>query len=168
MFPERSRDMDDPADVARDALATAPIAVPTEAESFSLEVTVFTISVEPSHVDGLPAFDLRILVPPLAMVTEESIPTVVEDEWFRTFELRLADIAGATRGHRSLEVQTDRGPAMIAVDITLADTNLDRALDDITAVAEYVEGTYAEGIIPGYSYTDVARTLRERATGSSG
>ncbi len=160
--------MDDPTGAARDALARASTAVPTEMGSFSLEVTVFTISVEPSSVDGQPAFDLRVLVPPLGMVTEEPIPSVVEDEWFRTFELRLADIAGATRGHHSLAVHTERGPAMIAVDITVADQNLDRALDDITAVAEYIEGTYVEGLIPGYSYTDVARTLRERATDPSG
>ncbi|PNW33234.1 UNVERIFIED_CONTAM: hypothetical protein BEN50_18895, partial [Euhalothece sp. KZN 001] len=139
--------MDDPAGAARDALGRASTAVPTEAGSFSLEVTVFTISVEPSSVDGQPAFDLRVLVPPLGMVTEEPIPSVVEDEWFRTFELRLADIAGATRGHRSLAVDTERGPAMIAVDITVADQNLDRALADITAVAEYIEGTYVEGLI---------------------
>jgi hypothetical protein len=160
--------MGDPTDAARDALTAASMAVPTETGAFSLEATVFTISVEPSSVDGEPAFELRALVPPLGMVTEESLASVVEDEWFRTFELRLDDIAGATRGHTALEVRTERGPAMIAVDITLADRNLDRALDDLTAVAEYIEGTYAEGIIPGYSYTDVARTLLERAAGPSG
>ena len=160
--------MNDPVDAARDALAAAAVTVPTEAGAFSLEATVFTISVEPTSADGDPAFDLRALVPPLGMVTEEPLPPVVEDEWFRTFELWLDDVAGATRGHEALEVRTERGPAMIAVDVTVVDRNVDRALEDLTAIAEYIEGTYAEGIIPGYSYTDVAQTLLERATGASG
>lgn len=159
--------MDDPQSAALDALIAAPGTVATDSDAFSLEATVFTISVEPASVDDVPAFELRVLVPPLQMVTEESIAAVVDDEWFRTFRLRLDDVAGVTRGHTDLTVHTERGPAMIAVGLTVVDQNLDRALDDIVAIAEYIEGTYAEGIIPGYSYTDVAATLLDRASGSA-
>ena len=46
--------------------------------------------------------------------------------------------------------------------------NADRVPDMSKAIAEYAEGTYMEGIVPGYDYQPPVSELLARARGSDG
>ena len=50
----------------------------------------------------------------------------------------------------------------------LRDLDATRAAADAVATVEYVEGTYVEGIIPGYEYTEPVTVLVQRAADAAG
>jgi hypothetical protein len=102
-----------------------------------------------------------------ATVIGETVAPVVEDGWLETFERRVGDVTGVTaddigeptvrREHETVHVRIDVGGA-----------------EDPPAAARhaatYVEGTWVEGIIPGYDYEARVQAIRERAmsTGEEG
>ena len=55
-----------------------------------------------------------------------------------------------------LAFETKRGPSALA-----------RAVEDAAALVEYVEGTYVQGVIPGYEYGDPVAGLLDRARGAA-
>ena len=54
------------------------------------------------------------------------------------------------------------------VEVELRDLDATRAAADAVTVVEYVEGTYVEGIIPGYEYTGPVTRLIQQATDAAG
>ncbi|WP_321112243.1 DUF5813 family protein [Halorussus salinisoli] len=110
--------------------------------------------------------DYRVVVrtPMLDAVVEgEEVAEVVEDGWFETLELRLDDthtVAG-TDSAAPPEVERDGDEVVVTVEFESADP--ERAAEDALAIAEYVEGTWVQGIIPGYDYREPAASLRENA-----
>ncbi|MDZ7731342.1 MAG: DUF5813 family protein [Natrialbaceae archaeon] len=89
-------------------------------------------------------------------------PRVVATDWRETLERRLSDVftvtTAATDGELSVE------PADATVVITLSYTaDPVGGVADAKALAEYVEGTYVQGLIPGYDYRGVAGDLPDRA-----
>ncbi|MFA1612404.1 DUF5813 family protein [Halobellus rubicundus] len=135
---------------------------------YAVTSTVFDADVEIGGREGRAVFAVEVRVPMLDAVTADRVAPVVEDGWFNTLSLRLEDVDGVLRGTDDVAVDVDRGEAEAAVRAELADLDAARGADDAVAVVEYVEGTYVEGIIPGYDYTEPVTHLIQRAADAGG
>lgn len=106
--------------------------------------------------------DVTVEVPMLDEVVEgETVAPVVEDGWYETLERRLEDVGGVTYATvTSLDVE--RSGRGVTVDITLH-ARPGNTADDTLAIVNYVEGTWFEGVIPGYPYVEKVQAMREQA-----
>ena len=131
-----------------------------DGEEFSLSTTPFDgrVAVEDSH------YRVRVEVPTLAAATEESVAEAVADGWFETLALRLEDAPGATRADVEVpEPTVEQVGETVVVECEFVHENPERAAEAAKALLEYVEGTYVEGIVPGYSYLPPVADLLSRA-----
>jgi hypothetical protein len=83
---------------------------------------------------------------------DEAVGPAVEEGWFDTFALRLEDAPDAVRDSVTvdLDVRERAGEAVVTYEFEWGDA--DRAADIAKAFAEFVEGTYMQGVVPGYDY----------------
>ncbi|SEH16519.1 hypothetical protein SAMN04487967_2679 [Natronorubrum sediminis] len=135
-------------------------------DAFELETTVFE-----THIDAEPApdgrdgrFHVTVTLPTLdAAVAGETVASVVEDGWFETLERRLEDVytVAHTDTHDDPVVEREASDVTVSLEYTAWDA--DKGVEDAKTLVEYVEGTYAQGIIPGYEYRGPAATLLENA-----
>jgi hypothetical protein len=103
-------------------------------------------------VDEVPTLD--------ATVVGETVAPVVQEGWLETFERRVEDVSGVVDAPvDDPEVHRDGDVIRIETRIAVGD-GADPA--DAIAAANYVEGTWVEGIIPGYEYDDRVSAIRER------
>ncbi|MGM0399099.1 MAG: DUF5813 family protein [Halobacteriota archaeon] len=119
-------------------------------------------------------FDARVLVadgvvriendlPTLnAAVENETVAPVVEDGWFETFERRVVDADGVTRSDAVDVTAVEREAATVTV-VTEIEPSPGTAGEDVVAIVSFVEGTWMEGIIPGYEYVEQVERIRDRA-----
>jgi len=119
--------------------------------------------------DGHVAFAVTVRVPTLSTVTEDDVADVVEDGWADTFRRRVENIGAVTAVDHDLAPQVARDGDELVVTASLSDLDHDRGANDAVAVVDYVEGTYVQGVIPGYDYTAPVTGLIDaaRATGGS-
>jgi hypothetical protein len=118
--------------------------------------------------DGRLQFTVTVSVPLLDEVTEDHVAEVVEDGWYETFALRIEDIGGVTAAEHDLDPTVDREHRQAVVRVSFADINERRGVDDAGAVIDYVEGTFVQGIIPGYQYTAPVTSLIDTARQAGG
>jgi hypothetical protein len=124
--------------------------------------------------EGRIRFDVEIRVPMLGAATAdgEEVAEVVEEGWYETFERRTADVGGLTAGDHDLDPTVGRdeggpdGDRQVVVRVGFEDLNERRGVEDAAAVVNYVEGTFVQGLIPGYDYTEPAASLLDRARGT--
>lgn len=135
---------------------------------FESTSTAFDGTVEADHADGEIRFSIEVKVPLLNAVTEDEVAAVVEDGWYETFELRVSDIGGVFRTERDLEPTVTREFETVVVEAAFEDINERRGVDDAGAVIDYVEGTFVQGIIPGYEYTEPVSSIINRARQNAG
>ncbi|WP_202932580.1 DUF5813 family protein [Halorussus salinus] len=113
--------------------------------------------------DDARRYEVEVRTPMLDAVVEgEEVAAVVEDGWFETLELRLDD-AHTVASADAEPPEVEREGEEVVVTAALETADPDRAAEDALAIVEYVEGTWVQGIIPGYDYTGPAASLRERA-----
>lgn len=117
--------------------------------------------------DGRVAFDVTVSVPTLSAVAADEVAEVVEDGWYETFSRRVDDIGDVTAAGHDLSPEVERAGDAVVVSESIRDVNERRGLNDAVAVVDYVEGTYVQGVIPGYEYGEPVSGLigRARATG---
>lgn len=140
---------------------------PCEDGSYVVTTTAFEGRIGVDADGGAAVFTVTVGVPMLDAVTEDAVAPVVEEGWFETFALRIDDVDGAIRGDdATASVQQVDDEAVVEVE--LRDLDATRAAADAVAVVEYVEGTYVEGIIPGYEYTEPVTLLVQQATDAAG
>jgi len=121
--------------------------------------------------DGRIEFRLTVRLPTLSATTADEVAAVVEDGWYETFELRVAEVGAVTEAERELSPTAEREGETVVVRATLTDLDGTRGLNDAASLADFVEGTYVQGIVPGYDYEDpVASVVAEahQAGGSDG
>jgi hypothetical protein len=115
-------------------------------------------------------YTLTVRAPMLSAAIDGEVGDAVESGWFDTYRRRLEDAPGATRADvelTDLTVTEERGDAVAT--FTVEYGNADHAPDVLKAIAEYVEGTYVEGAVPGYDYQGVvAELLGEASTSGQG
>jgi hypothetical protein len=113
-------------------------------------------------------YTLEVRAPMLSTATEEQVGNAVEEGWFETYELRLEDAPMAVREDVDLSDRRVFEEAGDAVAVYVFEWgNADRAPDIAKAIAEFVEGTYVEGVVPGYQYGPPVSELLSRAQHSS-
>jgi len=118
--------------------------------------------------DDRVAFTVTVTVPMLGTVTDDDLAPIVEDGWYETFERRVTDLGAIFRIERELTPQVSHDESEAVVTATLTDRNVERGVDDAAALIDFVEGTYVQGIIPGYTYTDPVAGLLDQARAAGG
>ncbi len=155
-----------PAEIAR-ALADHDAFV-AAADGHRVTTTVFdaTLAVaEPTA--SPPRYRVTVTVPSLEAATSDPVGQAVADGWFETFERRLDDAPTATRAGVDLDdVSVERDGLDVVVTYTFGWADAAGAVAIAKTLVEYVEGTYVEGVIPGYEYEPpVADLLSAAETG---
>ena len=135
-------------------------------DGFTLTTTVFDAAATATadSEDDSYRFRIRIELPTLdAAVANETVASVVEEDWQATFERRLADVftVADTDTHDELAVGRERSSLIVRLEYTARSPT--SGVGDAKALVEYVEGTYAQGLIPGYTYRGPAGELRANA-----
>lgn len=137
---------------AHDAFAPAT-------EGYRIETTRFDARLtanDDADAEWALAYELTVRAPMLSTAVaddaEEDVGPAVEEGWFETFVLRLEDAPDAVRDsvEIDLDVRERAGEAVITYRFEWG--NADRAAAIAKAFAEFVEGTYMQGVVPGYDY----------------
>jgi hypothetical protein len=140
-----------------------------ETGRYESTVTPFEGVVDVDAVDdGRLEFRVTVRVPMLDEVTEDRVADVVEEGWYETFALRMEDVGGVTAAEHDLDPTVEREGREATVRVSFADINERRGVDDAGAVIDYVEGTFVQGIIPGYTYTGPVTSLIDDARQAGG
>lgn len=114
-------------------------------------------------------YRLVVRTPMLSTAVDGEVGEAVEAGWFETFERRLEDAPKVTRTDvelDGLDLTEEDGDAVATFEFEFG--NADHAPDVVKAVAEYVEGTYVEGVVPGYDYEGVVAELLGKAASQGG
>ena len=127
-----------------------------------------TATVEERGDGGEVAFTVEMRVPTLPTCVDGEVAEVVADGWYETFELRVTDASGVTRGEHDLDPSVRRAGEEVVVTAEYADLNPRRGVDDAAALVTFVEGTFVEGVIPGYDYVDPVSSLLSSAREAGG
>jgi hypothetical protein len=143
---------------------------PTPEGTYRQTTTAFDAGVEATvGEDGETQFSVTVRVPMLSEVVDDDVAAVVEDGWYETFALRVADVGGVTAGDHDLNPTVERTGDTAVATVEFSDLDPARGVADAKAFVDFVEGTYVQGVIPGYEYTDpVAGLVAEgrRAAGA--
>ena len=114
-------------------------------------------------------YEVTVRAPTLQAATADEVGPAVREGWLDTLERRLEDAPKATRVAVDLEeytVEADDEEVVVTYRFSLGGER--QAADVAKAFVEYVEGTYVEGIVPGYDYVGVVADLMSAAsTGGS-
>jgi len=129
-------------------------AVVVETDGYAITSTAFDAGVTASEAEGgAHAWTVTVTVPSLETATSDPVGEAVANGWFETFERRLADAPKATRAPLELDDLTvERAGLDVVVTFRFTWDGPRRAVDIAKTLVEYVEGTYVEGTIPGYTY----------------
>lgn len=106
--------------------------------------------------------ELEVTVPTLSAVVNEPVADVVEDGWYDTFERRVVDADSVTLADDVTVTDVSRADGGITVELTMT-PRTGKAADDALALVNYVEGTWFQGVIPGYDYVEQVQSMRDRA-----
>ncbi|WP_136589570.1 DUF5813 family protein [Salinigranum halophilum] len=118
--------------------------------------------------DGHVRFAVEVRVPTLSAVVDGDVADVVEAGWTETFELRVEDVGGVTKVDRGLSPTVRQLDEELVVRVEYTDLNERRGVDDAAALVTFVEGTYVQGVIPGYDYTEPVTSLMSSAKDAGG
>jgi hypothetical protein len=141
-----------------------------DGEGFVVTTSTFGGHVTADETDDWAlAYTIEVRVPTLSATTEEAIGPAVEEGWFNTFSLRLEDAPGAVRQDVELDdLAVERVGDEVVARFELEWSNADHAPAMAKAMAEYVEGTFVEGVVPGYDYGPPVSELLSSARSSGG
>ena len=132
--------------------------------------TTFEGTVTADTRESPTAYTVTVVVPTIESATGGAVGEAVAADWFRTLRRRLKDATTATRADIELDsfrVETREGS--VHVEYSFSDDSPARAADIAAVFAEFVEGTYVEGIVPGYEYeSPVADLLSQASQGEKG
>jgi len=140
------------------------------AAGYRLSTIVFdaTVTVD-GDADGV-QYTVTVDAPTIADATQDEVGPTVRTDWFETFERRLADAPDATRKSVELDafsVDDDGETVTVRYRFTWPDAT--GGVEIAKTFAEFVEGTYVEGIVPGYEYTPpVSELLSDASQGGNG
>lgn len=110
-------------------------------------------------VVGDERWTLTLTLPTISAVVEGEVGDAVAEGWYETLQRRLEDVGGVTRG-------TVDGPAVTRDDGTVRVEFTGGGEDpaaDARALVTFAEGTWFQGVIPGYDYEQRVERLRRRA-----
>ncbi|MBX0294936.1 DUF5813 family protein [Haloarcula nitratireducens] len=137
---------------------------------YAIETTSFSGRVTASEGETWETnYQVTVRAPTLQAATADDVGPAVRDGWFDTLERRLEDAPKATRTAVELDeyaVERDGEEVVVTYRFSLGGER--QAADVAKTFVEYVEGTYVEGIVPGYDYVGtVAELMDSASTGGS-
>ncbi|SEA06790.1 hypothetical protein SAMN04488065_1671 [Haloplanus vescus] len=130
---------------------------------FASTTTTFEATAEASDADGRIDFAVTVRVPTLSAAVDGDVGDAVAEGWAETFELRVADVGGVVRGDHDFDPAVEQRDGELVVEYAYTDINEQRGVEDAAAIINYVEGTYVQGIVPGYEYVDPVAGLLDQA-----
>jgi hypothetical protein len=135
-------------------------------DAFVVSTTAFDGRVTP--VDG-GVYTVTVRLPTIQATTVDDVGDAVADGWLDTLQRRLEDAPKATRADVPLaRFDVERDGEDIFVTYGFESSDPDRAASIAKTLVEYAEGTYVEGVIPGYEYESPVADLLERASQGEG
>ncbi|MFC4408094.1 DUF5813 family protein [Haloarchaeobius iranensis] len=139
-------------------------------DGYDLTTTPFDVRATATTTDDdRAAFEVTVRLPTLdTVVADEAVPPVVEDGWYDTLALRLADSFDPTKTVDHEEPAVERRAGTVAVTFSYRSGRAKTGVEDAKVLAEFVEGTYVQGLIPGYDYEEPAGDLLATATNGGG
>lgn len=141
-----------------------------DGDAYLVQTTAFEGRV--TAVDGpeyYSAYTVTVRVPTFDAATADEVGEAVQSGWFETLERRLEDAPKATRADVDLETfDVEQDGEDVYVTYGFEWGNADKAADIAKAFVEYVEGTYVEGVIPGYEYLSPVVDLIDTASQEGG
>lgn len=159
------------ADELRRALERHDAFEPADEATYESTTTPLTAHVTGRSEDD-EAWNVRITVlvdlPTLDAVTEETVADVVEDGWFETLSLRLEDAYDAPDVDPVAEPAVERDDDRVEATFRFRARSADHGVEDAKAIVDFVEGTYVQGVIPGYTYQDPIAGLLSQARARGG
>lgn len=138
----------------------------SDESTFDVITTPFEtdVTATPPEQDGRDAqIVITVSLPTLDATTEETVGDTVADGWFETLELRLEDAYDAPNTDPVESPTVKRGDDIIEATFRFRAWTASNGVDNAKALVDYVEGTYVQGVIPGYTYEDPVRSLLTRA-----
>jgi hypothetical protein len=136
---------------------------PADGATFAVTTTPFEAVVAVRVGDDGVVAEVTVWVPTLSAATGDHVADVVEDGWLDTFERRMADAEQALSRGQSVDPTVRVEVEEVVVEGVVEAGAPTPAADDARSLVEYVEGTYMEGVVPGYDYREPVAGLRERA-----
>ena len=139
--------------------------------TFDVTTTPFAVeaTAAPAKQDGRDAqFVVTVSVPTIDAATEEDVGDAVADGWLDTLERRLEDAYDAPDVDPVAKPAIESDGETVEATFQFREWTARNGADDAKAVVDYVEGTYVQGVIPGYTYTDPVRSLLARARAHGG
>lgn len=138
----------------------------TDTDPTAYHRTPFAVTVSVGETTAIVEADLPTLD---AVVTGATVGPAVADGWYDTLALRLADVAPATRWDADqIETSIQRADGTVRAVYQFPLRYPRRVGDDAAAIAQFVEGTYLQGVVPGYEYDDPVAGLLARASDQAG
>lgn len=134
-------------------------------DRYRVSTTVFDAVVSVGETIEDEQYTVQVTVPTIDSATVDGVGPTVQQDWFETFERRLRDAPKATRKSVEIdELQVNEEVDSVTVTYRFSWQNPTTAAEIAKTFVEYVEGTYVEGIIPGYEYTPPVADLISDAT----
>ena len=145
-------------------------AIEATEDGFEVTTTPFDSTVTAESIEESTAYYIRVSVPNLDAATRDEVGPTVALDWFETFERRLEDAPKTVRERVDLtDFTVEETERVVTVEYAFSWENPTRAVEIAKAFVEYVEGTYVEGVIPGYEYRPpVTELLGEATQGGEG
>ncbi|MFB6222019.1 MAG: DUF5813 family protein [Halolamina sp.] len=146
----------------------------TDGERYAAVSTPFDAVVDATPADGgRIAFDIVVRLPMLDEVTEDEVAPVVEEGWYETLDRRMQGIGGGVlAGDHDLTPAvtetTFAGDRVAEVRARFEDIDPRRGVNDAAAVVDFIEGTFVQGVIPGYDYTEPVTGILSEAMQAGG
>ena len=136
-----------------------------DGSKFTLSTTAFEGTVQVRSTGDTPTYTVTVHVPSLASVTVEEVGEAVVSGWLDTLERRLEDAPKATRTVVELDgFEVEPVGEDVRIEYTFSYRDPEMAADIAKTFVEYVEGTYVEGVIPGYEYESPVADLLSAAS----
>jgi hypothetical protein len=134
-------------------------------EGYRVTTTAFDGSVTAADAEEWRvAYTVTVRAPTLHAATVDAVGEAVADGWFDTLRRRLEDAPQATRTTVELdEFAVERDGADVVATYSFELGNADTAARVAKTFVEYVEGTYVEGVVPGYEYEGAVADLVNQA-----
>lgn len=141
-----------------------------DGDGFALTTVAFDARATAEETDDWALrYTVTVRVPTLSAAVEGDVGDAVEEGWFETYALRMEDALGSTRHDVELaDLDVREVGDEVVADLSFEHGNADHAPDIAKSVAEYAEGTYVGGVVPGYDYREPVASLLSSAGQGNG
>ena len=104
---------------------------------------------------------VTVEVPTIEAAVDGEVGDAVAAGWFETLERRLDGVTGVTRTDEVATPEVKRAGDQVVIETSFAPGG-DPASEAL-AIVNYIDGTWFQGLIPGYDYVESVAAMRQDA-----